>query len=419
MKPPAAGRVPFLRSLRFRLLLVVTGAFLALSLAGDFVVRHWDDLLYPEWYDPEFLRGRAAALEAAEAGEVPWETVYEEWEGTYGAVLYPQILLGALILSLVAGLGVALLATRRLQSLYRQVLRTDPERPEPFPVRGRDEIAVLARELNRLQERVQALLRELREREEARLQWVRQVAHDLRTPLAALQAALERAQREVPGQGGGTPAPGPPDPLEAARVDLERLQELVEDLLECARLDGGPELRAEPVPLGEVVQRAAAVVEELARQRGVRLEVEAAPGLPVHLGDGSRLQRALENLLRNALEHGAGRVVLRAAVEDGRIAFEVEDDGPGLLPPGERRSLAALHRELRDRGASGIGLEVVERVARLHGGEALVEGREGGGTRVHLRLPLRPPEGEAKEGAAGGADPQAPPFEAGQGRPWR
>ncbi len=403
------GHIPWWRSLRFQLALWIALSFLGMSLAVDLVERHYDDLLYPEWYDAEFLRGRARAIERAEAGELSWEEVYEEYPATYGAVLYPQMLaIGLLLSGAVAG-GVALLGTRRLNRLHRQ-LRAPVEQdagaverlPGPFEVRGRDEIAALGAALNGMRERVFELLHTLEERDRWRREWIAQVAHDLRTPLAALRAALERAE----GRGGSDPRAGGDESkrraeaLAVARLDVERLDELCEDLLESARLDREEGIRTEPVPVGELLRSAVRELRELARARGVELALCLPRGLPVLEADGARLTRALENLLRNALQHGARHIRVSAHHEGSELSIEVRDDGEGLdLPGPDPLPLSVLLQQLRHRGSLGIGLQVVERILHLHGAQATVHPLPSG-TLFRLTLPL-PPPAPARDSGAG------------------
>ncbi len=376
------GHVPWHRSLRFRLAALLAACFLAVSFLGDRVLGQLEERLYPEWYDPVFLRGRAEALELAAAGELARARVNDLYPETYEAVMVPYRLVVTSVLAVVLAVAVTLLATRRLNRLARQVRPARPEEdglPGPFAVAGGDEIAVLAGALNGMRQRATELIESLASRDRWRREWIAQVAHDLRTPLAALLACLERAQ------GAAVPTP---ETLAAARVDALRIHELTEDLLESARLEGETPLRREPVPAGELLRRTARVLEGLAAQRGVELQLDLPRGLPVLQAEGARLARALENLLRNALQHAAARVVVAAEVRGRELVLGVRDDGPGLPIPAGAAPLADVIERQRAGGSSGVGLVVAQRVAERHGGRAEAENCGAGGCAFRLILPL-------------------------------
>jgi two-component system, OmpR family, sensor kinase len=108
-------------------------------------------------------------------------------------------------------------------------------------------------------------------------------------------------------------------------------------------------------------------------------------------GDATLLGRALANLLDNARKHGQGVEALRLLEREGRLAFCVDDRGPGLLPGEETRIFAPFYRkdrggEAREAGSLGLGLALVQRIARAHGGDTFAENRPGGGARVGFTL---------------------------------
>jgi two-component system, OmpR family, sensor kinase len=109
------------------------------------------------------------------------------------------------------------------------------------------------------------------------------------------------------------------------------------------------------------------------------------------VGDATLLGRALANLLDNARKHGQGAEALRLFEREGQLAFCVEDRGPGLLPGEETRVFEPFYRkdrggEAREAGSLGLGLALVRRIARAHGGDTFAENRPGGGARVGFTL---------------------------------
>lgn len=291
------------------------------------------------------------------------------------------------IASLALGLAWALsrVVTRRVSGLA-ELAAAAPSGgalPGPFDERGDDEIAVLARSMNEMRARVLQLLEDQRRGDRERRRWIAQVSHDLRTPLTALIASLERAVEDLRGQR----LAGLTEKLDDARLDAERLNELAEDLLDVARIDADERIVREPVPPGELVRQAARGLKHLAERSKVEIRVDLAPHLPELEADGRRLMRALENLLRNALHHARSIVRVRAAAIGDRVRFSVLDDGPGLpVEPGEN-VWKVLSERLSRPDSAGLGLVVVRRVAELHGGDTGAENRPEGGACVWIEVP--------------------------------
>ncbi|WP_150209272.1 sensor histidine kinase [Streptomyces venezuelae] len=263
--------------------------------------------------------------------------------------------------------------------------RLDRRVPDPG---GADEIARLARTVNDTLDRL--------ERSDARQrQFTADASHELRNPLAAVRSRLEVAL-------AGAPRPGDrPDreSVRAALAETDRLQRIAADLLLLARLDGGADGAA-----GEPVDLALLAAEDAARRpvprpRQVRLRVEAEAPVPA-TGRPARLERALANLVDNALRHARTEVVVRAyAAAPGTAAatavLEVRDDGPGIPAADRDRVFERFVRLDEDRGrtggGTGLGLPIAREIARAHGGEVTAGEAPGGGTRLVLRLPAHRP----------------------------
>ena len=206
--------------------------------------------------------------------------------------------------------------------------------------------------------------------------FVADASHELRTPLSLLKAELELALRR----------PRSPEELHAALAsaaeETDRLVRLAEDLLVLARADEGElRLRQEPSSARELLD---AVARRFAAA-GRALEVDAPAGLTV-TGDRLRLEQALGNLVDNALRYGSGTVRLAARQDDGGVTLSVADEGAGFpaafLPHAFERFTRA--DVARTRGAAGLGLALVQAVARAHGGRATAANLPGGGAVVTL-----------------------------------
>jgi signal transduction histidine kinase len=262
--------------------------------------------------------------------------------------------------------------------MRRRAAEISTERPGrrlPLP-RARDEIHRLGETLNAMLARLEAgLARERR--------FVADASHELRTPLALLRTELELALRR----------PRSPrdleDALRSAAEEVDRLSSLAEDLLVLARTDeGGLPVSRSPIEVRALLDAVARRFEARAAGEGRALEVAGAAEMPL-AGDRLRLEQALGNLVDNALRHGDGTVRLEARARNGRVELRVGDEGAGFPPDFLPRAFERFTQadEARGRGAAGLGLAIVEAVARAHGGTAQAANRSGAGAVVWLTLP--------------------------------
>jgi len=313
-----------------------------------------------------------------------------------------SFLLRLLAASLIAGLTAVLLVnlvTRRLSRLAADAttpLRGEQDEPVdlpgPFDETGGDEIALLASALNTMRGRIEELVASLADRDRQRRDWIAQVSHDLRTPLTALAACLERARERLMVTTTPVSREAVLEMIGAARHDQERLQMLVEDLFELARLDADDSLTFEPVPPGELVRQTVRGMGALANEQGVELKANIAQALPTIRADGRRLMRALENLTRNAIHYGQSAVELSAILDGDFIKLQVTDDGPGFPEMDGKAVLELTKSHPRRPDSAGLGLVVARRVAIAHGGDLGGENRPEGGARVWVRIPATPSE---------------------------
>lgn len=276
---------------------------------------------------------------------------------------------------------------------------TGDDLPGPFDDSGNDEISAVAATMNSLRQRVADRLKAFALEDIRRREWVAQVSHDLRTPLTAQLACLDRADLILHKPDSALRRNELRELLAVAKMDADRVQTLADDLLEIARLDAGDSLRLEPVPPGELVRQAVRGLEPLASQKGMRIEVRITSHLPMLNADGRRLTRAIENLIRNAIQHGRSTVEISATLSTtGCVRFEVRDDGRGL--PKEPDFLDYLRRLNRDvrlselarrrrRGDSaGLGLVVAQRVAEAHHGVVDAYNTIQGGAAFWMDIPV-------------------------------
>ena len=241
----------------------------------------------------------------------------------------------------------------------------------------RDELADLGRDFDRMAGQLQQLL-------DGQRRLLHDVSHELRSPLARLQAATDLLAQQ-PERAA--------EFIERIERESGRMDRLVGELLTLARLDAGiaPRQR-ERVDLAELVANVAEDAAFEGQQRGCRIVTEGDSGAVLH-GDRELLHRALENVVRNALRHspdgGTVLITSRAGSQPGWLEIRVDDEGPGV-PEAELEQIFAPF--VRSAGAQsqagyGLGLAITSRVMRLHGGQAGAENRAGGGLSVRLTLP--------------------------------
>jgi two-component system, OmpR family, sensor kinase len=274
----------------------------------------------------------------------------------------------ALLLASFAGYVLAGAALRPIEAMRRRaaaVSTASLDERVPVPETN-DEVSRLGETLNAMLARIESgVARERR--------FAADASHQLRTPLALLEAELELALARGRSPGELREA------LRSAAESTERLSRLVADLLLLARAEEGRvPLKAEAVDVADLLQQVA---------KRFDAEVEAEP--LVLTADGLRLDQALTNMADNARRHGGRRVTLVAQARNGTVELHVLDDGAGF--PEEFLGRAFERFSRADSSApdgSGLGLAIVQTIAAAHGGAAHAANRPGGGADVWLALPL-------------------------------
>lgn len=256
-----------------------------------------------------------------------------------------------------------------------------------------DEVKTLARAFGDLVERIDAQAERERRQMADHREMLASVAHDLRTPLTALHGHLEALAQEGPSQPQRRT-----DVLQAALAQSRKVGRLSQQLFELAALQSGdPVLHRERFALDEVVSDAVQKFEVGQAEPPVTLH-GLPPGRLELDGDLQLIERALTNLIDNAVRHAPARQPVRVSLHrDGTQAeIVVEDSGPGL--PAELQDRLAQGLSLREPpirrrsgGIGGLGLAIAQRVAVLHGGSLRPLPAPGGGTRLSLVLPLAAP----------------------------
>jgi len=275
----------------------------------------------------------------------------------------------ALLLTSLAGYlaaGAALHPVESMRKRAAEISASGPHERLPTPT-AKDELRRLGLTLNEMLERIDATL----ERER---RFLDDASHELRTPLALHKTGLELALRQGESEGELRAA------IASGLIEVDRLVQLAEDLLVVARSEeGGLVLERETLGAAHLLSAVAERFRTPVAESGRRLVVEgAAPELFID-GDRRRLEQALTNLIDNALHHGGGEIRLWAERAPGAVRMHVGDDGPGFPEEFVARAFERFTRAdvARTQGGAGLGLAIVETIARAHGGRTGLKNRSG------------------------------------------
>lgn len=267
--------------------------------------------------------------------------------------------------------------TRDLTRLERhaEALGRNPEYPL-VELRGHSPAQRLARAFNHMARRILDLLRSQKEMTHA-------VSHELRTPLARMKFALEMAQDSR----------SPDDlrhKLAGLQADVAEMDQLVNQLLHYARFEQEPELHTTagdmPGLIRDLSQRLSGHLS-----RPARIELNSPPSAESFVCDWQLMERALHNLLQNALRHARDTIEVHLHADEQGYRIEIDDDGPGV-PESERRRIFESFVRLRESpehhaAGFGLGLAIVQRIMQWHRGEVRVERAPLGGARFVLEWP--------------------------------
>ncbi len=287
-------------------------------------------------------------------------------------MLLPELLLVAATIALI-GLGVRY-GLLPLTGLQRQLAGRSQADLSPITVDVPKEMQPLVVEIN-------SLLRRLDKSLASQRHFVSDAAHQLRTPIAALQAQVEAALRQS--------APESQECLKSILSAARRLSHLISQLLALARAEPSHSEPPPVVPLKSVICEAAEAWVPSAIERNIDLGFDIGEGSV--RGNALLLRELMNNLVVNALRHtpNGGTVTVSCGKTEGSVWLAVEDSGPGI-PETEREKVFERFYQPADSGSDGcgLGLAIVQAIAQQHGGRAsITESRALGGARAEVRLP--------------------------------
>ncbi len=304
-----------------------------------------------------------------------------------------------LALAFIAGTLLFFGLTRRVRRLAREVeafaLPEDEKIDPNSSSSGKgDEVDRLEQGFARMAARIREQVQKLERSDEYRREAISNVSHDLRTPLAALQGYLETLLIKE----DSIAAEERRAYLQTATRQSQRLGKLVTELFELAKLDSGESpLHLETFSLAELVQDVVLQFQHRAGEAGVRLETRFEEELPFVRADIGLIERALANLLDNALRYTprGGEVSVALVMDKATrgVSIRVQDSGIGIAPDVlplifERHYRGQNRSQGEDAGGAGLGLAITRRIAQLHGGTVEAQSEVGRGSLFTLRLPL-------------------------------
>ncbi len=214
------------------------------------------------------------------------------------------------------------------------------------------------------------------------------VAHEIGNPLNSLGIHLQlmsRKIRKLPDEV----AAGLNEHLVTAQAEIARLDNILKEFLQAIRPTAP---KREPKQLHEILRSTLSVIEPELKQRNVQVALEMADSLPLLELDSEQIQQAIYNLIRNAaqaLPADGGIITISSQLNDYDVTLSIQDEGSGI-PPEVMGSIFEPYHSTKESG-SGLGLLIVRRILREHGGEIEIESQEGVGSKVKLYFPLNEP----------------------------
>jgi two-component system, OmpR family, sensor histidine kinase BaeS len=304
---------------------------------------------------------------------------------------------------LIAGLAVALivilfsmvLARRFIRPLESLTVAAEQMKQGDYakrvnPPKSKDELERLAVAFNDMADTIESDVTELRRQEQLRRELLANMAHDLATPLTAIQGFSEALADDVISDREAR--------QETAQLigrEVQRLRRLVGDMQQMTSLElGRVQLDLAPLDLHTLADETVAVIMPECEQAGITIHNEIAPSTPLVLADSDRITQVLLNLLDNARRHTptGGRLILSATSQGNKVIVRVRDTGSGIAPDALPYIFERFYKADRARtgsaSGSGLGLSIVKAIITAHGGTISAESAVAQGTEIAFSLPV-------------------------------
>jgi len=305
--------------------------------------------------------------------------------------LFIGVAAGAIALALVLGfvLSWSLIGPiKRIDSRLAAIASGDFS--EHVDVVNRDELGALAANVNRMNDKLRRLYKELETASRHKSEFLANMSHELRTPLNAIIGFSQVLRERMFGEVNEKQA----EYLDDIRSSGNHLLSLINDVLDLSKVEAGQvELEVAPFSLRDALESGVVMVRERATRDGVQVALSADPQVDVVEGDERRIRQVIFNLLSNAVKFTptGGRVDVASARRDGEVRVSVVDTGPGIAPEDLERvfeefqqtELGAAQRE-----GTGLGLALSRKLIDLHGGRIWAQSEVGKGSTFVFTLPL-------------------------------
>jgi two-component system phosphate regulon sensor histidine kinase PhoR len=231
-------------------------------------------------------------------------------------------------------------------------------------------------------------LTELRRLEMIRQDFISNISHELRTPIASVKALAETLN-----EGAIEDPSVAKDFLSRINVEVDKLAQMVQELGELSRIESGEApLQKKPVNIAGAIEHAVDRLRAQADRAGLNLDIDIPPTLPEVMADEARVEQVLVNLIHNAIKFtpSSGRISISAKAKDNDILVSVADTGIGISPDDLPRIFERFYKADKSRsgGGTGLGLAIAKHIVEAHGGRIWAESTEGRGSIFNFTLPL-------------------------------
>ena len=256
-------------------------------------------------------------------------------------------------------------------------------------VTNRDELGALATNVNRMNDELRRLYKELETTSQHKSDFLANMSHALRTPLNAIIGFSQVLREGMFGEVNEKQAEYLDDILSSGN----HLLSLINDVLDLSKVEAGQvELELAPFSLQEALERGVVMVRERAMKHGVEIRLESSPEVKLVAGDERRIRQVIFNLLSNAVKFtpAGGAVDVGAVRVNGEVRVSVADTGPGIAPEDQERIFEEFHQTeagIEQREGTGLGLALSKRLVELHGGRIWVDSELGKGCTFVFTLP--------------------------------
>lgn len=256
-------------------------------------------------------------------------------------------------------------------------------------VTGKNEIGYLGSSFNDMAVKIQSMISDLKRLDEIKNEFLSIVSHELRTPLTSVRGYV----KVLLNGDAGELKPEQKEFLQIVHESALRLNHMVDNLLDVARIQAGAmEMAMEPVELRDVLKETIATIQVLAREKGLKVQVDLPATQVLVRGDRLRLIQVFTNLLSNAVKYtSSGEIAVRLEMRGLWIRVSVRDTGQGLSPDEVEHLFQKFYRTpgalASNESGTGLGLVIAQGIVEAHQGRILVESTLGQGTLFQVELP--------------------------------